>query len=206
MNLRAQDFQDEEQTFVGQEDVPAWELKKLKPMHLQVCALLAQGMKNVDIARICEITPEYVTMLLRQPLVKQEVNRIAEIAGTRLEAMFVQSVDTIAETMANGSHADKMKAVRLQLEATKRIGRPDLSPKGVEDTAGRLEFLAERLVGLLNTQKLRAGNETAETVSYKEVGVERPVLEATFRREAGQQANGTAEQVHPGPEGQQEGT
>lgn len=139
------------QTVPAEDDYPPvlqWELKKLKPMHQQVAALLAQGMTNVDIARICEITPQYITMLLKQPLFKQYLSEKCEAVGVRLEALFEQSVEVIAHTLKNGSEGGKLKAARLQFEATKRIGRGEVA---IVDGAGsieRLERLAARLTQL----------------------------------------------------------
>jgi hypothetical protein len=131
-------------------------------------------------------------MLLKQPLIKQEIARICEIAGTRLEAMFDKSVDVIADVLENGSHADKMKAVRVHGELTKRIGRPDPYGGPPVDSSKRLEVLAERLTGLLDKANMRVGNETAETVPYKEVRVERGLLEGSFTRPEENKSNGSA--------------
>ncbi len=133
---------------------PQWELKELKPLHRNVASLFAQGLKNVEIAAMCNITPEYVSMLLRQPLVRAYVNEMCEHVGTRMEALFAKSVDVIAETLDKGSEAGKLKAARLQLEATKRIGRSDPVGNLVGD-ADRLLKLSERLLGLQS--KVRQG-------------------------------------------------
>ena len=148
-----------------------WVLKKLKPVHLQICALLGQGLKNKEVASMCSVTPEYVCMLLRQPVIKQEVARISEIAGTRLELMFEKSVDVIGDVLENGNNSEKLKAVRLHGELTKRIGRPDPYATGTNVPDDRLEQLASRLEGLLTTTKAglydEAGNpifEEAEVI------------------------------------------
>ena len=148
-----------------------WVLKKLKPVHLQICALLGQGLRNIEVARMTQVTPEYVCMLLRQPLIKNEVARISEIAGTRLELMFEKSVDTIADVLEKGNNSERLKAVRLHGELTKRIGRPDPFAMGTNVPDDRLEKLATRLEGLLTTTKAglydEAGNpifEEAEVV------------------------------------------
>lgn len=125
-----------------------WELKELKPMHRQVASLVAQGMRNVDVATLVGITPEYVCMLLRQPLVQAYVAEISAVANTRLEAMFEKSVEVIADVLEGGTEKGKLAAVRLQLEATKRIGRPDPSARPGEANTDRLEKLAERLIML----------------------------------------------------------
>ena len=132
----------------GVEEVGPWELTKLKPLHRDVASLVAQGHRNIDVARMLNITPQYVSMLLRQPLVKAYIGEMNEVVGARLEAMFEQSVNVMADVMKDGSHGDKIKAARLQLEATKRIGRPDPLAGMLSPDLDRLEKLAERLIGL----------------------------------------------------------
>lgn len=142
-----------------------WELKELKPLHKTVASLFAQGKKNVDIARLCDCTPQYVSMLLRQPLVKAYISEMCEVVGTRLEALFEQSVEVISEAMTNGTTGEKLKAARLQLEATKRIGRVDPNVAGTGANVDRLERLAERLIGLQSRARTGATlNEDGTTV------------------------------------------
>jgi hypothetical protein len=127
---------------------PKWEMKKLSPKHQQVGALVAQGMKYVEIGALVGYTPQYITMLMNQPLMRSYIAEKCAVAGTRLEALFDKSVEVIAETMEKGSESGKLKAARLQLEATKRIGRPDPNA-GLDGTnVDRLVTLAERLVAL----------------------------------------------------------
>ena len=142
-----------------------WELKELKPLHRQVASLVAQGKRNVDIAPMCNITPEYVSMLIRQPLVKAYIAELCELPGGKLEALFEKTVDVIADAMQNGSRGEKLKAARLQLEATKRIGGHTpiaLIPQGSDD---RLEALARRLLELQsNVRKGRVFDENGAEV------------------------------------------
>lgn len=143
-----------------------WQLQKLTPRHRQAAALIAQGTPYVKVAAIVSMTPEYISMLMKQPLMKAYVMELCEIAGTKLEALFEKSVDVISEVLTSGSNADKLKAARLQLEATHRIGRPDPVGKGGPDDVDRLERLAERLLGLQS--KVRKGgvfNENGEDIT-----------------------------------------
>ncbi len=140
--------EDDSDPNVSGDALDVWELKSLKPKHLQICALLAQGMKNIDVAKIVEVTPPYITMLLRQPLIQQEIRRISGVAAVRLEAMFDKGVDVIADVMQNGNNQDRLKAVRLHGELTKRIGRPDPLANTPQVSEDRLEKLAERLASL----------------------------------------------------------
>lgn len=156
------------------DDFPAdtqqeWVLKSLKPKHLQICALLAQGFKNIEVAKIVGVTPEYVSMLLRQPLIRQEISRVSEIAGARLELMFTKVVDTIGETLENGSASEKLKAARLHGELTHRIGRPDPYATNNNPADDRLEKLANRLEHLLDTKKGGLYDEAGNPVEDAEV-------------------------------------
>lgn len=162
MSAQLQRFEAED---VDETSAP-WELTKLKPLHKQVAALLAQGMKHVDIAKICDITPQYVHMLLKQPLVQAYIKDMCDVVGVRMEALFAQSVEVIADTMSKGSEAGKLKAARLQLEATKRIGRVDPNIGGNGSNVERLEQLAERLISLQNNvRKGRVFNEQGQEIT-----------------------------------------
>lgn len=137
---------DDERALV--EQTAGWQMKKLTQRHRQIASLLAQGLDRRTISKMIGVTPEYVTMLTKQPLMKQYINEMCEHVGVRFEALFEKAVDVIAETMTNGTEAGKLKAARLQLEGTKRIGRPDLAPKDVGVVTDRLEQLAQRLLYL----------------------------------------------------------
>jgi len=132
---------------------PGWEMKKLKPVHKQVCSLYAQGLKNVDIARLVGIVPEYIPALMKQPLCREYVAKINAVAGLQLEAQFQLTVDVIGDTLRNGSAQDQLKAARLQLEATKRIGSGSVSSTITVDASDRLLKLSERLTGLLTQRQ-----------------------------------------------------
>lgn len=126
-----------------------WELKKLKPVHRQIAALVAQGEKNVKVAALCGVTPQYITMLLRQPIFIREIQDRAAAAGIQLEALFAQSVEVLGDVLKDGSEAGKLKASRLVMEATKRIGSRDAPTPSNGNTEERLFLLANRLVDLL---------------------------------------------------------
>ena len=141
------------------EDLPTtttpWELKKLSPAHKQAAALLAQGLGRPLIAAACDFSPEYVTYLARQPLFVQYLREMTAAAQVRLDALFDQSVDVIADTLVNGGVEEKLKAARLQMEATGRVGRLQGTERPAQEGPDRLEQLAERLVSLLHKQRQR---------------------------------------------------
>lgn len=139
-----------------------WQLKKLNPNHKQAAALLAQGVDRGTIAAVCDFTPEYVTFLGRQPLFKSYVQEMSQYTQQRLEALFEKSVDVISDNLKTGGELG-LKAAKLQLEATGRVGRFQVTP-GEGPGGDKLELLAERLVGLLHNQRRRTFDANATVV------------------------------------------
>lgn len=103
------------------------------------------------IAEVCDITPEYVTMLSNQPLCRAYFTSLEQFADLRLVALAEKRSDVISTVMDSGSDENKLKAAKLQLEATGHIGRFKEAP--VEGGENRLEMLAERLVSLLQSTR-----------------------------------------------------
>ena len=95
----------------------------------------------------------------------QYVKEMSVAVGLRLEAMFSQSVEVIADTMQNGTEDGRLKAAKLQLEATGRVGRFQVEPHGGSCGGDRLEQLAERLVGFLHKRR-------AETIDGEVINVD----------------------------------
>lgn len=147
-------------------ELVGWELKKLRPMHRQICALIAAGQKYVNIAPIVGCTPEYISMLMRQPIIKTEVDRLSDVAMTRLKALTEQSVEVIGTTLRDGSEKGKLQAARLVLEGTGRLGRG--AGGGAEapaDMADRLLQLSERLVQMNSQRPRKVFNSDGEEIT-----------------------------------------
>jgi hypothetical protein len=170
----------------GIEDAPAanemvddggvYQLKELKPKHKNILSLVAQGVGRSQVAAVCDITPEYVSMLCRMPICKQYIAGLNEVVDVQLEGMYGKSVAAINDALDNGSIGDKLKGARLQLEATKRIGRPADIPPQSASTEERLLRLSERLTSLIvdrrGVQNLNTTSpvvEVIEDASFEEV-------------------------------------
>lgn len=128
------------------------QLKELSPKHKTVAALLAQGVDRVSCAAATDLDPNYITWLGGDPLFIMYVREMSKLAETRLEAMFTGSVDAIADQLQNGAGEDRLKAARLQMEATGRIGKDRRSPDS-SDAPDHLEVLAQRLTKLLSQHR-----------------------------------------------------
>ena len=150
-------------------DKHKWELKELSVMHKQVCSLLAQGLGRTEISTICDITPEYVTMLAKQPLCMEYIKGMNEYVGARMEALFETSVDTMADAMRFGTMEERLKGARLQLEATKRLGRVQEGLAPPELAVGRLEALANRLTSLIQERRKGVTYEQTDDAEIAQV-------------------------------------
>lgn len=138
-----------------------WLLRKMTPRHQQICAYMAQGMKRGQIAQACGCTPEYVTMLAKQPLIQQYIKDMCATAGIQLEGQFSAVVDAVGETLQNGTYKEKIQAARLHGELTKRLGPGSGAEQQAEGSAERLARLAERLI-LLNASRVPQSNSEIE--------------------------------------------
>ncbi len=125
-----------------------FELKELSPKHKDVAALMSQGMKRADVAAAVGFTPEYVTMLCRDPQFRSYMQGLAEYHEMRLDLMFEKSVDAISDTLQFGAPEDRLKAARLQLEATKRLGTAGRGNEDLDNAGEKLNRLADRLLAL----------------------------------------------------------
>lgn len=148
------------------------QLQELSQKHKGVAALLAQGAPRAVAAAAFDYTEEYVTWLGGDPLFQQHVREMNRLVDARLELLYEKSVDVIADQMVNGSGEDRLKAARLQLEATSRVGNSRRDPSAGEQAPDYLELLSQRLVKLLNQQRGRTFEnghiaEAAPSVGYE---------------------------------------
>ena len=129
------------------------QLKELSPKHKLVAQLLSQGVGREEVAMAAGYEPEYITWLGGDPLFIEHVREMSRLVSTHLEALYGKSVDVIAEQLTFGAGEDKLKAARLQLEATGRIGKNMRSGDGDDGGVDRLEVLARRLLSLQRQQR-----------------------------------------------------
>lgn len=140
--------------------VPQVQLKKLSPMHRQVLSMVAQGIPRDIIAKQCDIVPEYIPWLLKQPVCKEYYDEIMTVVDARLMGLSEQSVTAISEVLTNGTGDERLKAARLQLESIGRIGSRSQGAKAPSSDE-HLEGLANRLVSLLHDKKQEVSDETS---------------------------------------------
>ena len=130
-----------------------YEIKELSAQHKQALSLIAQGVDRGTIAKVCDYTPEYISWLKRMPICQTYIKQMQEKVDLRLELMYEASVDAIADTLTMGNGEERLKAARLQLEATGRLGKGNRQQN--DDGKDKLEKLAERLLGLQSKVRSR---------------------------------------------------
>lgn len=115
-----------------------WVLKKLTDKHKTIIALHVQNMKRIDIAEVAGCTPEYVSMIVAQPLAQAYLKQIEEYTDARLSALYGKSVDAIEKGLDAGDEEIALKAARLQLEATGKFGKTEKGNQTAEDVVAQL--------------------------------------------------------------------
>ena len=130
-------------------------LRDLSPKHKQVASLLAQGLGRTEISTVVDFTPEYVTWLCRDPLFKSYLQEMSEFTDARLEAMYAKVGDAIQDGLDNGKPEDRLRAARLHLEVTGRIGNGERPMQAIDESVQRLNTIANRLLALQS--KVRIG-------------------------------------------------
>lgn len=108
-----------------------WVLKRLSQKHKNIIALHAQAASRYDIAQLVKCTPEYVSMVVAQPLAKEYLREVETYMDSRLHAMYGKTVDTISKGLDGLASDTQLKAARLQLEATGKLK----GARGEEQTA-----------------------------------------------------------------------
>lgn len=164
-----------ERDFTGDgNDIPPQgiRLQKLTPKHKQVLSLMAQGMDRISVGIATDFTPQYVSWLMKQEVCQEYLREIIAVAEAQLQAQFCQAVDVIGDTMRQGTEEGKLKAAKLQLEATGRVGKLQ-QPNTPPVEGDRLNTLADRLIGLLHQQKGRVINGEVSNAEILHEGAER---------------------------------
>jgi hypothetical protein len=118
--------------------VEGWQLKKLSQKHKNIIALHAQNVKREDIGKTVGCTPEYVSMIMQQPLAREYMRDLEKYMDSRLEALYGRSVDVIQNGLDGDATDTQLKAARLQLEVTGKLKPKDSDKQTAEDVVSAL--------------------------------------------------------------------
>lgn len=115
-----------------------WVLKKLSQKHKTIIALHAQNVSRIDIADVAGCTPEYVSMIVAQPLAQSHLHDIEKYMDSRLRQLYTKSIDAIERGLDNEDSETSLKAARLQLEASHKLKDRAEDRQSAEDVVSAL--------------------------------------------------------------------
>lgn len=124
-----------------------WELKKLSQKHKTIIALHVQNLTREEISQVAGCTPEYVSMIVAQPLAQQYLAELEKYMDSRLKALYGKSVDAIQQGLDSQDEEVALKAARLQLEATGKMKKDDERGHSAEDVVAAILDRATVIIG-----------------------------------------------------------
>ena len=113
-------------------------LKKLSNTHKQAIALVLQGMSRADVSEAVGFVPEYVTMLLQQPLAKEHIANVNRALDTQLEGLYGKSVEAISKGLNHQDPDVALRAAKVQMQATGRLEPQEGGKKTAEDVVSAI--------------------------------------------------------------------
>jgi hypothetical protein len=116
-----------------------WVLKRLTQRHKDMIVLSLQGLEREKVAEYCGCTPQYVTMINRQPLARAYIAELEQHLDLRLRGMYSKSLDAIDAGLKSPKISDKLAAAQIHLRALgKDVPGPDTSKQTAEDVVGAM--------------------------------------------------------------------
>ena len=122
-------------------------LKKLTQLHKDAAVLSLQGLSREKVAEFCGRTPEWVTLICKQPLVKAYIADIEAHLDMKLRGMYEKSIDAIGAGLNSSKVSDKLAAAQLHLGT---IGK--LKSNNVEGRESAEDVVAAMLIQGSNVQ------------------------------------------------------
>ncbi len=109
-----------------------WILKRLSQKHKDMITLSLQGLDREKVGEFCGCTPQYVTMVNRQPLARVFIAELESHLDLRLRGLYERSLDALQAGLTSPKIADKLAAAQIQLKA---IGKAEPGPDSAKQTA-----------------------------------------------------------------------
>lgn len=134
---------------------PKWVLKKLTARHKRIVNLKIAGLQREDIARMVKCTPEYISMLLQQELVKSYMaDRNADV-DQDLKDLTKAAVDTLRSTVDSPDDKVALASAQTILRANGKLGGPPVDEEKLtaEDVVAKLFSISNSNVQINVAQK-----------------------------------------------------
>jgi DNA-binding transcriptional MerR regulator len=121
-----------------------WVLQKLTTRHKRIVAAKAAGLSRSDIARLCNCTPEYVSMLLQQKLIQDYLTEQHIQIDQDMRDLMGPAVEAIRETLDSPDDKVRLSAAALVLKTNGKLGssQGDDANLTAEDVVAKLFSIA----------------------------------------------------------------
>jgi hypothetical protein len=100
---------------------PKWELKKLTTKHKRIVQAKVSGLQREDIAKLCNCTPEYVTMLMQQPLIQSLMKEHNSYIDQDLRDLTGSAVKVVRDMMDSPDDKVALTAATTVLRANGKL-------------------------------------------------------------------------------------
>lgn len=131
---------------------PGWVLKKLSQKHKHIIALHLQGVSRFDIGSVCGCTPEYVSMVVKQPLAQEYLRQVEAHMDEQLRVAGIRGTEVLLEKLDSTDEEIQLKAARLALESQGKLKPSDSKQKSAEDVVASLLAHATTVIVGTNVQ------------------------------------------------------
>ena len=114
-------------------------LKRITQRHKDMAVLSLQGLSRGKVAEFCGCTPEYITMINKQPLIRAYIADLEAHADLRLRGLYEKSISAIDAGLTSPKISDKLAAAQLQLSTIGKL-KPseDIGKETAEDVVSAM--------------------------------------------------------------------
>lgn len=115
-------------------------LKKLNARHRKLAQMVAEGCKLHEIHLETGYTYARISSLKKDPLVKQEIDRLVESHKDRIEGLFGKSVDAVADSLdpISASIDQRLKGVDRYIKLREQVVKERGGNRTAEDVIGQI--------------------------------------------------------------------
>ena len=111
---------------VGKRDVSGrWQLQELKPKHCRMIAAHMEGVSNIEIAAMFDVTETTISRVLNDPLAQQLIKTLERGLTQELRGLLKLAIAALREAMSQADSDTKLKAID-RFEKLYKLLHPDI--------------------------------------------------------------------------------
>lgn len=111
---------------VGKRDISGrWQLQELKPKHCRMIAAHMEGVSNIEIAAMFDVTETTISRVLNDPLALQLIQTLEKGLTSELRGLLKLAIAALREAMSQADTDTKLKAID-RFEKLYKLLHPDV--------------------------------------------------------------------------------